>query len=152
MIPFRTSRVWSAEDLGGFHDGVNPRRWTGLDGRRTSRDRCVVMMGHPRRCVYMWFLVVLGVSCHRSPTLCPEGMQPWKGRSGPGLSIWCKGADGHAAAWIELYNAKEPRMICQYRQSVPDGPFRAFHPTSVPWIEGAYARGLKQGHWRQWDK
>ena len=100
----------------------------------------------------MWFLVVLGVSCHRSPTLCPEGMQPWKGRSGPGLSIWCKGADGHAAAWIELYNAKEPRMICQYRQSVPDGPFRAFHPTSVPWIEGAYARGLKQGHWRQWDK
>jgi hypothetical protein len=100
----------------------------------------------------MWFLVALFVSCQRSAKVCPDGMSVWKGRTGPGQSLWCKSSDGHASAWIELHTPTDRRMICEYRQSVPEGPFRAFHRGGMHWIEGGYAHGLKEGHWRQWDK
>ena len=99
------------------------------------------------------FLVVVGaVACQRGPGLCPAGMDQDRGHETDGKSVWCKGKDGKALRWIELWGANDRRQSCGFEAGKVEGQFLAWHKGGKKWLEGQYHAGQKEGHWMQWDK
>lgn len=98
------------------------------------------------------FLAVIGaLACQRGPGLCPPDMKPDRSREVIGKSLWCKGNEGTAQRWIELWSPTERRQSCGYERGKAEGEFLAWHKSGKPWIKGQYRGGQKEGHWTQWD-
>jgi hypothetical protein len=98
------------------------------------------------------FLAVIGaVACQRGPGLCPQGMQPDRGREVIGKSLWCKGKDPASQRWLELWSPTERRQSCGFERGKVEGEFQAWHKSGKNWIKGQYRGGLKEGQWMQWD-
>ncbi len=95
-------------------------------------------------------VLLMGLSCNRRRTLCPEGMQQVAVNEAA-RSIWCEGKNGEAR-WIERHaQGGARRQSCAFEKGVLSGPFESWHANGSAWIIGSYLGGKKVGRWLQRD-